>query len=180
MRTRRKTIALYVRKDGSVEVRAPLKASKSDIDRFVEEKSGWIQKTKARLTAMQSAKRIIRLTEDEQRECRRQFAEYLQLRCTKWARDMGFQYGKLRVNQAKTILGSCNSKGDLSFTFRLFFVPKELVDYVIVHELAHTREMNHSERFWKIVEQAMPDYKERRKKLKEFQRAVDIITDGET
>ena len=58
--------------------------------------------------------------------------------------------------------------GNLNFNNRLLFVPKELVDYVVVHELAHRKEMNHSNAFWNVVEKYMPDYEERRKKLREY------------
>lgn len=177
VRTKRKTVALYVRQDGSVEVRAPHKVSKSYIDSFVEKKSDWIRTSLDRISERRKEKKIIRLTGPEVKQYQVQFKEYLEIRCKEIARIMGLQYGKIRVNKAKTILGSCNARADLSFTFRLIFAPKELIDYVIVHELSHIKEMNHSARFWAIVEEIMPDYKQRRKNLKEFQRRVEIITE---
>ena len=72
------------------------------------------------------------------------------------------------MRNQKTRLGSCSSNGNLNFNNRLLFVPKELVDYVVVHELAHRKEMNHSNAFWNVVEKYMPDYEERRKKLREY------------
>ncbi|MBP3204982.1 MAG: M48 family metallopeptidase, partial [Lachnospiraceae bacterium] len=68
----------------------------------------------------------------------------------------------------KTRWGSCSSDGNLNFNCRLLFVPKELVDYVVVHELAHRRHMDHSPAFWQEVETYMPDYRERRKQLKQY------------
>jgi len=177
VKTKRKTLALYVRHDGSIEVRAPLKASKSYIDSFVEKKSDWIHSTLDRINRRKEEKKTIRLSKEEELRYRKQFSVYLEQRCAEYARAMGLHFGTIRVTGARTVLGSCNSVGDLSFTYRILFAGEELVDYVIVHELSHRMEMNHSPRFWSIVEAAMPDYKERRKKLKEFQHKIEFITE---
>ncbi|MBO4991041.1 MAG: M48 family metallopeptidase, partial [Firmicutes bacterium] len=71
----------------------------------------------------------------------------------------------------------CSSRGTINFTYRLWFAPEPLRDYVVVHELAHLIEMNHSERFWSQVERVMPDYRQRRRLLREFQQRVEI-TEG--
>ena len=80
---------------------------------------------------------------------------------------MGVTYGKVTLREQKTRWGSCSSNGNLNFNWKLALMPDEILYYVIVHELAHRIEMNHSERFWKIVEEVLPDYRERRKWLKE-------------
>jgi len=79
-----------------------------------------------------------------------------------------FHYAKVSITSARTRWGSCSSKGTLSFSWRLILTPVELVDYVVVHELAHTMHPNHSKRFWVLVEKIMPDYKERRRHLREY------------
>ena len=79
----------------------------------------------------------------------------------------GFKYRKIRVTSARTRWGSCSSMGNLNFTWRLVMAPPEVIDYVVVHELAHLRVNNHSKEFWKQVERIMPDYKQRLKWLKE-------------
>ena len=76
---------------------------------------------------------------------------------------------KLReASRQKTRWGSCSCKGNLNFNWKLMLMPPEILDYVVVHELAHRKEMNHSRDFWKIVEQVLPDYQERRKRLREL------------
>ena len=85
-----------------------------------------------------------------------------------YARQMGVSYGRITIREQKTRWGSCSGKGNLNFNWKLTLMPPEVLDYVVVHELAHRREMNHSRDFWKIVEQVLPDYQERRKRLKEL------------
>ena len=80
---------------------------------------------------------------------------------------MNVTYGTLRLSSARTRWGSCSARGNLNFHWKLILMPPEILDYVVVHELAHRKEMNHSARFWAIVESVLPDYKERRQWLKE-------------
>lgn len=84
----------------------------------------------------------------------------------KWAKEMCVQFSSVKITSAKTRWGSCSGKNDIHFTFRLLYAPKPVVDYVIVHELAHVKEKNHSKNFWALVERYIPDYKEKRKWLK--------------
>jgi predicted metal-dependent hydrolase len=93
--------------------------------------------------------------------------EYIKTRVAKIAEKNEFKYNNIRITSAKTRWGSCSSRKNLNFSFFLIGAPKQTIDYVIVHELAHLREMNHSKNFWQIVENIMPDYKEHKKWLKE-------------
>jgi len=77
-------------------------------------------------------------------------------------------YEKVKITSARTRWGSCSPKNTLSFSWRLVMTPLDVVDYVIIHELAHTVHHNHSKRFWGLVEKIMPDYKERRKWLRQY------------
>jgi len=86
----------------------------------------------------------------------------------------GFKYRKIRITSARTRWGSCSSMGNLNFTWRLVMAPPEVIDYVVVHELAHLRVNNHSKEFWKQVERIMPDYKQRLKWLKENGRKLTL------
>jgi len=174
VRTARKTLALYVRRDGRLEVRAPLRTSREQIDEFVRNKRDWIEKTRRRLSA---GRRIVRLTKKEEAAYKQQAKAYLQQKCRHFSEVMGVRHGEVRISGAKTRWGSCSRKGTINFTYRLMFVPEELADYVVVHELAHLKEMNHSGRFWSVVEQVMPDYRARRKKLREFEKIEILITE---
>jgi predicted metal-dependent hydrolase len=83
-----------------------------------------------------------------------------------FAREHGFNVRKIRISSARTRWGSCSTKGTLSFTWRLVMAPLDVIDYVVVHELCHLKELNHSKAFWTQVEAILPDYKTRRKWLK--------------
>ncbi|MBQ2701563.1 MAG: M48 family metallopeptidase, partial [Clostridia bacterium] len=84
----------------------------------------------------------------------------------RYAERMGTAYKKLSVTGARTRWGSCSFDDSLHFSFRLLYAPKEMIEYVVVHELAHTKHKNHSPLFWAEVGKYIPDYKKRRKWLK--------------
>lgn len=93
---------------------------------------------------------------------RKQALIYLSQKTSKIARKTGFSFKKLRISSARTRWGSCSGKGTVSFAWRLIMAPPEIIDYVIIHELAHTKEKNHSRAFWNLVAHYIPDYKEKR------------------
>ena len=79
---------------------------------------------------------------------------------------IGVSYGRISIRHQKTKWGSCSSKGNLNFNCLLMLAPEEVRDYVVVHELCHRKQMNHSEVFWAEVERALPNYRDARKWLK--------------
>ena len=105
-------------------------------------------------------------TKAEEAELRRKAKKILTEKTAYFANIMGLKYGRITITGAKTRFGSCSSKGNISYSFRLMTYPEEAVDYVVVHELSHLVEMNHSQRFYKVVESVLPDYKARKKLLK--------------
>lgn len=92
---------------------------------------------------------------------------YIEERTAFYAGQMGVVYGQIRLKEQKTRWGSCSSRGNLNFNWKLIMAPPEILDYVIVHELCHLKEMNHSSRFWQAVGEVLPDYRMRRCWLKE-------------
>ena len=97
---------------------------------------------------------------------RAELMPWLQQRLAYWQDVMGVRVGKVRVRRLKSRWGSCSSQGNLSFSLHLAQLPKPLVDYVVVHELAHLREMSHSPAFWAEVAAVMPDYGVRRQQMR--------------
>ncbi|MBU0574542.1 MAG: M48 family metallopeptidase [Candidatus Margulisbacteria bacterium] len=94
--------------------------------------------------------------------------EMITERLERYSRQTGIRYNKVKITSAQSRWGSCTSRGNLNFSWRVMTLPLEVVDYVVVHELMHIVEMNHSKRFWSKVAGVLPDYKERRKRLRGF------------
>lgn len=173
IRSRRKTMALQVKRDGSVVVRCPVWTADREIRAFVGEHRQWIRQHRQEVLKRLENRTVYTKEEAEQY---RQHARWLMAQKTwKWAQKMQVTYGKITIRQQATRWGSCSGKGNLNYNWKLALLPEELVDYVVVHELAHRREMNHSDRFWSIVEEQLPDYKERRKRLREYETEIEII-----
>jgi predicted metal-dependent hydrolase len=97
---------------------------------------------------------------------RKQALQIITERVKYFADQYQFHFARIRITSARTRWGSCSSKGTLSFSWRLILTPMETIDYVVIHELAHTVHQNHSKRFWALVEKIMPDYKDLRKRLR--------------
>lgn len=165
IRSARKTMAIQVKTDGSVVVRAPLRLSEKRIRAFIESKEEWIQNTVERV--LEKKESVPQISDEERREGIQKAMEIIPQRAAYFAKRMGVSYGRITIREQKTRWGSCSAKGNLNFNWKLVRMPEEALDYVVVHELAHRKEMNHSARFWAIVEAELPDYKERRKMLKE-------------
>ena len=167
-RSRRKTIALEVTADARVIVRAPMRMKEKEIVRFVQEKSAWIEKS-LELVRQRNAESEAqeKLSAEDIRRLADQALEVLPGRVAYYAPQVGVTYGKITIRNQKSRWGSCSAKGNLNFNCLLMLTPPEIQDYVVVHELCHRRQMNHSEQFWREVERILPDYGERRRWLKE-------------
>ena len=168
IRSRRKTLALQVRPDGSLLVRAPLYSSKREIQRFVDQHADWIAAQQSRMRQRaEEAEKIPRLTEDEMKALSREARKDLTARTEAFSGQMGVSYGRIAIRHQKSKWGSCSSAGNLNFNCLLMLAPESVRDYVVVHELSHRRHMNHSAEFWAEVERILPDYRTARKWLKE-------------
>ncbi|MGI6663924.1 MAG: M48 family metallopeptidase [Christensenellaceae bacterium] len=104
---------------------------------------------------------------------KKQAKEILSERVAFWAEKMQTTYAAVKVTSAKTRWGSCTSQQNLNFSWRVMFAPPDAIDYVVIHELAHTKEMSHSKVFWGIVETYCKEYKAMQAKLKETGAALD-------
>lgn len=167
-RSKRKTMTIEVTEEAKVLVRAPHRMPLSEIQRFVNEKSDWIEKhVQKMLEKQQEVLEVERLTAEQIRALAKQALEVIPERAAYYAEIIGVSYGRITIRNQKTRWGSCSGKGNLNFNCLLMLTPPEVLDYVVVHELCHRKEMNHSKRFWNEVEKVLPDYRERRKWLKE-------------
>lgn len=165
IRSRRKTIAIQIDRKGQVIVRTPYGITKRQVEEFLDEKKDWLLQTRQRVEKRKTEQ--IPISEEVRREGIERAKRIFPERTAYFAKRMGVDYGRITIREQKTRWGSCSSKGNLNFNWKLVLLDPELLDYVVVHELAHRREMNHSKNFWKIVEAELPDYRERRRRLKE-------------
>ncbi len=100
--------------------------------------------------------------------------EKLRERAELYSNSTGWKFKSLKINNAQTRWGSCGPNGSLNFSWKLIMAPLNIIDYVVVHELAHINEMNHSVRFWNKVKTIIPDYKQREKWLKENRMSLSL------
>lgn len=157
----RRTVALQITRDGEVLVRAPFGFPEEKIETFTREKAAWI--------ARHREKALSRPRDPESPETVRRLYALAQERLpgltAHWAERMGLSCAGVRITGARYRLGSCNTKKHICYSYRLMEYPDAVIEYVVVHELAHLCEMNHSPRFYAIVEKYLPDYRERRKRI---------------
>ena len=172
IRSNRKTVSLQV-KDGQAIVRAPMKMSVRDIDAFVLKNSDWLKKQLEKSRARAAAReRIPKLTEQEMKKLTQYAKSYLPQRVAYYAPIVGVTYNKITIRHQKTRWGSCSSKGNLNFNCMLMLTTPEVIDSVVVHELCHRKEMNHSKKFYAHLLRVYPEYSKCRKWLKENGRAI--------
>ncbi len=160
--SKRKTVSLVI-KAGKLIVRAPIGTGTSKINELIESHKKWIEKGIVKTSARAEKEKI---SPEEEKLLRKAARAILPRKTQYYAEKMGLKHGRITITGAKTRFGSCSSKGNISYSFRLMRCPEAAIDYVVVHELAHLLEMNHSDRFWRIVASIFPDYKERRRLLK--------------
>lgn len=213
--SKRKTIGLEVKKDLTVNLRAPFYASEKDLKRFIDSKKDWLieayektlslnaqqpekrpeeiyydgallpfrgnaaiklniikagesDKAEVSYNAKESSISIITLSESSEfiRECvtgvyRKLARREIEIKAAYYAAKMGVTYNRIFIKEQKTVWGSCSGRKNLNFNWKLIMMPESILDYVVVHELSHLIEMNHSPSFWAQVEKVIPDYKER-------------------
>lgn len=168
IRSNRKTISLEITPSGQVLVRAPRHMPEAEIRKFVEEKSSWLAKhLQKHQEAMASLQAEGTFTDQEIERLVKLAKQVIPEKVAYYARLMGVTYGRITIRKQKTRWGSCSREGNLNFNCLLMMAPPEVLDYVVVHELSHRLEMNHSPRFWAQVEKMIPDYRNPRKWLKE-------------
>ncbi len=164
IKTNRKTLAIEVKLDGTVIVRAPLFCTERKIKKSVREKCGWIEKSKLKMAKRRE--NISEPTEQEVALLKSLAKRILPEKTEYYSKLMGVTPTKITITSAKTRFGSCSSKNSVSFSYRLMSYPDAAIDYVVVHELAHIKHHNHSKEFYKEIEKILPDYKEREKFLR--------------
>lgn len=164
---RAKTIRITVHPDGRVVVTKPLRASAQAAHRLVAKHKDWILGQLKRVERRGPQKELPtpRKNSSAYKAAREKARAIAHESLNALNSVYKFTYGTVSIRDQKTRWGSCSASGNLSFNYRIAYLPSELVEYLIAHELCHLKEHNHSERFWTLVAHTIPDYKARRKEL---------------
>lgn len=161
--SKRKTVSLKVTENGLV-VHSPRGVGRDKLDEFVKKHEAWAEKRLGEIKREEAF--FSAMTKKEIDSLRTLARETLTRKTEYYSNLMGLSYGKITVTSAKRRFGSCSSRGDISYSYRLMTYPDRAVDYVVVHELCHLVHMNHSRDFYALLAKILPDYKERRALLK--------------
>ena len=154
VRSNRKTISIVIKPTGEVEVRCPKRCSKRDVEAFLVSKAAWIQ---GHLEKIAERPAVTALSETEQKALAKQAAQVLPPKVQHFAAVIGVSYGRITIRSQRTRWGSCTSDGNLNFNCLLILLPDEIIDSVVVHELCHRKQMNHSAKFYAEIEKVFPE-----------------------
>lgn len=173
VRSRRKTIGIHMNLDGSLLVKAPVYATQQDIDRALEASQPWIEKHRLKMEKLKNeVDEGGKLSPAEINQLADQALKVIPQRVAYYAPLVGVDYGRITIRNQKTKWGSCSNKGNLNFNCLLMLAPPRVLDSIVVHELCHRKEMNHSKKFYEEVLRVMPDYWEQDRWLKEHGSAL--------
>lgn len=164
IRSRRKTAAIQLTPEGRVLLRCPMKTTAADARRFIDAHGDWIR---SHLKTMEKKPVLPAFSEAELAALTADAKAFFPERTVFFARQVGVSYGRITVRHQRSRWGSCSGQGNLNFNCLLMLAPPEVRDYVIVHELCHRLQMNHSPAFWAEVGRVMPDWQRRRRWLRE-------------
>ncbi|MFA5872189.1 MAG: M48 family metallopeptidase [Parcubacteria group bacterium] len=165
--SRARNLRLTIYPGGKMVATLPRRAGLDQLEGFILQKADWIRKKilEARkrgqngLLTKTSRREYMKLKEDARKLAVSKLREHNQI--------YNFSYNRIAIRNQKTRWGSCSQKGNLNFNYKIIHLPEKHLDYIIVHELCHLKELNHSVRFWNLVEKIIPDYKKIRKELRQ-------------
>ena len=162
VRAKRLRLAVYC--DGSVVITVPAGARQSAVEKFMADKTQWVlDKLQFFKTADRRAIRVF--SHADYLAHKEKALAFARERAEFYNRMYGFSFNNIFIKNQKTRWGSCSKKGNLNFNYKIVLLPQPLADYIVIHELCHLQEFNHSKKFWNLVTQAMPNYLDMRKEL---------------
>lgn len=164
-RARRMRLAVYC--DGAVVVTTPFDLQETMAERFIREKSQWLL-SKIAFFKQFKGQAIVRYSWRDFLKYKNEAYRLVVERVNHFNNIYKFNFNRINIKNQKTRWGSCSKKGNLNFNYKVKFLPARLADYIIIHELCHLKEFNHSRRFWSLVGTIFPDYKEIKKQIKQY------------
>ena len=197
--SKRKSLSITVSADNKVTLRCPLGYSRERAERFLNEKSAWVERVASRNEKKLSINRdviaykavlvngakfplvlgssrraittdgvFVKSIKDIKKLLIENFAKAFVLHVEEVARRTGLKYKSIEIKSYKSRWGCCDGSNNLAFNYKLFMLPKDIQNYIIIHELCHTAQHNHSEKFWQLVEKFLPNYKRLKKGLRDY------------
>ena len=164
---RTKRVSLSVSHDGSVAVTIPYSLTENVAERFLQEKANWLF-SRLEFFKQFEGRIIIKKTIKDYAENKEKALSLVKSKVVYFSKLYEFEYNRISVRNQKTRWGSCSKKRNINFNYKILFLTERLADYIIVHELCHTKELNHSKNFWNLVKEILPDYKKLRKEIKQI------------
>ena len=159
IRSSRRTMVIQIRPEGVV-VRVPLDAKQKDIDAFVNRNKTWIETNAAKIKQkLKNEPAVEPLSPEEIKALAEKAKKVIPERVRHYAPLVGVTYGRITIRNQRSKWGSCSSKGNLNFNCLLMLTPPEVIDSVVVHELCHRKQMNHSDKFYAEVLRVYPEYR---------------------
>jgi len=165
-----KNLNIKILKNGKVQVVIPqspfYRIGQRQLESILEEKTDFIINTLERYKKLAEKYPDLFIFEEKHYRRHRQTAqELIKAKVDYYCRQYGFQYNRISIRNQSTRWGSCSSRGNLNFSYKIIFLLPEEQDYIIVHELCHLKEQNHSRDFWNLVKKILPEYKKIHKNI---------------
>lgn len=163
---RSRRITISVNCDARVLVTVPKRVSMNAVEKFIHEQTGWVL---GQIEKMKGKKKIdipTGITQASLHATKNRAKKILKDRLEYYNQFYQFEYNKIVIRDQKSRWGSCSTNKIINFNYKLLFLPEHLRDYVVVHELCHLQEMNHSKKFWDLVGRTIPDHRRRRRELR--------------
>ena len=166
-----KQLRISIKPDLSIVVTVPVRVNIATAEKFVNEKRKWIENSLLKMREKVEKRGLSTLPKSSKKgleENKKESFDLVNKKLLFWNNYYGFVWKNVSIKNTKTRWGSCSKKGNLNFNYRIVFLTEALADYLIVHELCHLKEMNHSAKFWKLVEKTIPEYKVLRRELRDI------------
>jgi len=165
-RARRLSLKIYL--DNKIVVTLPKTSNEKIVEKFLKENSKWLIKKIDYFNDYKKKNKLIVIKKNSYLKQKENAFKLVNEIIEKYNENKEFKLKNIKIKDQKTIWGSCTSRNNININYKIIYLPIKMVEYIIVHELCHLKEMNHSKNFWKLVEIKLPDYYKIRKKLKKI------------
>jgi predicted metal-dependent hydrolase len=165
---RARNIRITIKTDATVVVTVPARVSISVAEKFVSSKEEWIQEKVTKTQKHLAVQIVPKASARDYKQNKDEALTFALQKLARWNTFYNLKWNTVTARNTSSRWGSCSKRGNLSFNYRIIYLPEELADYLIVHELCHLKELNHSQNFWKLIEETIPNYRQTRGELRKI------------